>query len=279
MFSEKQIVVLSPLELIPNQIAKESTTRADYAFANPVAGTVKTQDVKYVRPNESERNNGELVKIEVPGTPKQVVWHRKGDYFATVANDGGNKAILIHQLSKHQTQAPFKRTKGSIQKVSFHPTRPHFFVVTQRYVKLYDLVQQSLIKTLQPGLRWLSSIDVHPGGDNLIIGSYDRKVCWFDLDLGDKPYKTIRYHNKAVRSVKYHPTLPLFASSSDDGTVQIFHGMVYDDLSTNALIVPLKVLRGHNLASGLGVLDLHWHPREPWIISAGADSVVKLWCE
>jgi ribosome biogenesis protein ERB1 len=64
--------------------------------------------------------------------------------------------------------------------------------VTQRYIRLYDLVAQTLIKTLQPGLKWLSSVDIHPLGDNLIVGSYDKKLCWFDLDLSTKPYKTLR---------------------------------------------------------------------------------------
>jgi ribosome biogenesis protein ERB1 len=63
---------------------------------------------------------------------------------------------------------------------------------TQRYVRLYDLVAQQLLKTLQPGLKWISSMDIHPLGDNLIIGSYDKKLCWFDLDLSTKPYKTLR---------------------------------------------------------------------------------------
>lgn len=35
-------------------------------------------------------------------------------------------------------------------------------------------------------------MDVHPGGDNLIIGSYDKKLAWFDMDLSAKPYKTLR---------------------------------------------------------------------------------------
>ena len=39
--------------------------------------------------------------------------------------------------------------------------------------------------------KWLSPIDVHPGGDNLIIGSYDSRLSWFDLDLSTKPYKTL----------------------------------------------------------------------------------------
>lgn len=34
---------------------------------------------------------------------------------------------------------------------------------------------------------------LHPKGDNLIIGSYDSRLNWFDLDLSAKPYKTLRY--------------------------------------------------------------------------------------
>ncbi len=51
-------------------------------------------------------------------------------------------------------------------------------------------------------------------------------VYRYDLDLSDKPYKALRYHTHAVRGAAYHPTYPLFASCADDGTAQVFHGMV-----------------------------------------------------
>jgi len=162
--------------------------------------------------------------------------------------------------------------------VEFHPFRPVLFVATQRYIRTYDLTKQELVKTLQPGSRWISSFDVHSGGDNLIVGSYDKRLLWHDLDLSTKPYRTLRYHQKAIRSVKYHHGgLPLFCSASDDGTVQVFHGKVFGDLMENALIVPLKVLRGHAVKQALGVLDVEWHPKECWLFSAGADGTARLW--
>ena len=30
-------------------------------------------------------------------------------------------------------------------------------------------------------------------GDNVIVGSYDCRLCWFDLDLSTRPYRTLRY--------------------------------------------------------------------------------------
>lgn len=43
----------------------------------------------------------------------------------------GNRSVLIHQLTKHQTQAPFKKQKGEVQRVAFHPSRPQFFVAVR----------------------------------------------------------------------------------------------------------------------------------------------------
>lgn len=81
---------------------------------------------------------------------------------------------------------------GAVQQVVFHPFKPILFVATQRYVKVYDLVKQVLIKKLMTNVKHVSSLDVHPGGDNIIIGSYDSRLSWFDLDLSTKPYKTLK---------------------------------------------------------------------------------------
>jgi ribosome biogenesis protein ERB1 len=59
--------------------------------------------------------------------------------------------------------------------------------------------------------------------------------------------------------------------------LQIFHGNVTGDMLSNATIVPLKVLKGHKITGELGVLDIDWHPREAWCVSAGADGTCRLW--
>lgn len=121
----------------------------------------------------------------------------------------------------------------------------------------------------------ISDIDVHSSGDHVLVSSYDKKLCWHDLDYSVRPYKTIRNHEKAVRAARYHPRLPLFADAADDGSVHIFHGMVYDDLSKNALIVPVrKIVDAHQVRDSLGVLDIAWHPKLAWLFSAGADGKI-----
>ncbi|KAF2431132.1 BOP1NT-domain-containing protein [Tothia fuscella] len=239
----------------------------------------KEPTATWSRPSTSLTNDGVLLTASVRSTIKVITWHRRGDYFATVSPKGQSHAVAIHTLSKHLTQLPFRKLKGLAQTAQFHPSKPIFFVATQRNIRSYDLSAQTLLKIMQPGARWISSIDVHPGGDNLIVGSYDRRLLWHDMDLSTKPYKTLRYHQKAIRAVKFHQGgLPLFADASDDGSLQIFHGKVVGDLMENATIVPLKVLRGHVEKGALGVLGLDWHPRHPWCVSAGADGSCRVWC-
>jgi ribosome biogenesis protein ERB1 len=90
--------------------------------------------------------------------------------------------------------------------------------------------------------------------------------------------KNKSYHARAIRSVGFHPNFPLLASSSDDGSIQLFHARVYNDLMSDPLIVPLKILRGHAIEGGLGVLDMVWLHSRPWLVSAGADKDVAVWC-
>ncbi|RIB16015.1 ribosome biogenesis protein ERB1 [Gigaspora rosea] len=267
-----KVIIISP-----PAVCDDETTNLTAQYV--ASGFNTEKNVEWIKPS-TEQGDGFLVIVQHAHNKviKQITWHRKGDYFATVAPDAGNQGILIHQLSRHQTQQPFRRTKGMVQRVMFHPIKPLFFVATQTFVRIYNLVKQELVKTLQSGVKWISSLDIHSMGDNIIIGSYDKRLCWFDLDLSSRPYKALRFHSKAIRSVAFHKRLPLFASCSDDGTIQIFHGMVYNDLLQNPLIVPVKILKaGHEVVNNLGVLHCEFHPTQPWIISSGADHSLKLW--
>ncbi|KAM5354361.1 hypothetical protein ACJ41O_001010 [Fusarium nematophilum] len=243
----------------------------------PVNGAKKEPTAKWSRPGAKLEDAGVLLKTTVRAAIKVISWHRRGEFLCSVSPTGQRSSVAIHTLSKHLSQIPFRKLPGLAQTAQFHPSRPLFFVATQRMIRCYDLQRQELVKVIQPGARWISSFDVHPGGDNLIVGSYDRRLLWHDLDLSARPYKTMRFHPEAIRAVKYHRSLPLFADASDDGTLQIFHGKVVSDLMENATIVPVKMLRGHKVVNKLGVMDVDWHPKHPWCLSAGADGTCRLW--
>ncbi|KAI1852342.1 hypothetical protein JX266_002520 [Neoarthrinium moseri] len=241
------------------------------------SGARKDPPGKWARPGARLEDQGVLLKATVRSPIKVIHWHRRGDFFTTVSPTGQRSAVAIHTLSKHLTQIPFRKLPGLPQTAQFHPSRPLFFVATQRSIRCYDLQRQELVKALQPGARWISSFDIHPGGDNLVVGSYDRRLLWHDLELSTRPYKTLRFHEKGIRAVKYHRSYPLFADASDDGTLQIFHGKVVNDLMEDPTIVPVKSLKGHKVVNQLGVMDVDWHPTHPWLVSAGSDGTCRLW--
>jgi len=253
------------------ELLAEAPDNSGYTVSDRISGAVR-----WAGPGE-EDPPGTLVTLTHFKPVKQVSWHARGDYFATVLPEGANRSVLIHQLSKWRSQVPFSKAKGQVQCVLFHPIRPMLFVATQRHVRIYDLVKQELTKKLMSGAKWISSLAIHPAGDNLITGTFDKKVQWYDLDLSAMPYQVLRYHANAVRAVEFHRRYPLFASAGDDPNITVSHGMVYNDLLQNPLIVPVKRLAGHTKYDDFGVMSLAWHPTQPWLFSAGADSHIKLW--
>ena len=276
----------------PRSLAGQAILDAGWGYAASNSSSKSSTAIPWSRTGSKLLQKGVAVVIRLGHAAKSVSWHAAGNHFVTVCpgtNVPASQAIAVHTLAKHQTQHPFKkRVKGggTPQVAHFHPSKPVLYVANQRLIRAYDLSKQSLLKIMQPGARWISSFDVHPtssstaGSDNLIVGSYDRRLLWIDLELSPRPYKTLRFHEKAIRSVRFHPSThryPLFADGSDDGSIQIFHGSVTSDMMSNAQIVPLKVLRGHQVSGGLGVMDLDWHPNHPWLVSAGGDGTCRLW--
>jgi WD40 repeat protein len=223
-----------------------------------------------------------LVTIEHSHQVKKLSWQAKGDYLVAVLPNASSGSVMVHQISRRASTSPFTKAHGIPQAAMFHPTKPLLYVANQHNVRVWDLATQELETKLEAGVKWLSTIDIHPSGDHLICGSFDARTVWFDTTLSQKPFKTLKYHDKGVRRAIFHRSSPLMATASDDGTLHVFHARVFDgpedEFGKNPLIVPLKVLRGHAKTSeGLGVLDAVFHPTQPWLFSCGADGTIKLW--
>lgn len=99
-------------------------------------------------------------------------------------------------------------------------------------------------------------IAVHGTGDHVIIGCQDKRLHWYDTDLGSTPYKTFDYHKRSISSVSLHSRYPLMATGSYDCTVQVFHAMVYNDFVQNPYVIPLKSLKLPKISLGV-----RFHPR------------------
>lgn len=223
-------------------------------------------------------SSGIKVRVECHGMVRKLNWHGKGDYLAAVMPKAGTASVVVHQLSRRVSTKPFRKAHGLIQTVAFHPKQPLFYVASQRTIRVYHLVEQRLVQKLTSAAKWISSISMHPSGDHVVVGTYDRRVIWFDTELGHEPYKSLRYHTAGVRGVGFHPRYPLLMSASDDGNVHVFHARVYDDFMQSPLLVPVKVLRAHAPGEDeLGVLTAEWHPGQPWLFTGGGDKKAVLW--
>lgn len=51
----------------------------------------------------------------------------------------------------------------------------------------------------------------------------------------------------------------------------------FSDLLQNPLIVPLKLHRDHEQFNDFSVLNVIFHPNQPWVFSCGADSTIRLY--
>ncbi|CAJ0963899.1 unnamed protein product, partial [Mesorhabditis belari] len=217
------------------------------------------------------------IVLEMNADVRKVVWHRRGDYLATVGILDHASSVIIHQLSKAKSQCPFSKKKGLVQSVAFHPTQPQFFVALSRHVRVYDLAKCQLIKKCLANSSHLSVMIADNQGDNLFVGGLDRRFSWIDLQLSNRPWKSLRHHGSAIRGIAYHKKYPLLATVSDDGSALVYYARIHTDSFRDNELVPVKRLRGHTKVGDLSMLDTAWHPTQPWLLTAGADGTIGLW--
>ena len=84
----------------------------------------------------------------------------------------------MHQLSRGASQNPFRKNRGKVTRVMFHPSKPFFFVSAGSHVRVYNLAKQSLAKKLLGGSGEVSCMAIHPSGDHVLVGSEDKRLAW-----------------------------------------------------------------------------------------------------
>ena len=189
-------------EVVWRPVLPASSSKASSSSSKPPVDVQKRSALLYEK--------GARIHIEHDGLVKQLEWHKSGNYLSAVAVNCSSKAnqCIIHALATKKSIKPFGKLKtGSgvtIQATSFHPTKAHFFVATQRSIRVFHLQKLTLVKQMNAGARWISSMSVHPDGDHLIVGTLDRCLMWFDLELGKHAYKTFKYHERGVRQVAFY---------------------------------------------------------------------------
>jgi ribosome biogenesis protein ERB1 len=102
-----------------------------------------------------------------------------------------------------------------------------------------------MIRKFVSNLNTITHISIHKHGENLLAGTKDGNVAWFQLELSDKPFKIMDYHGDKIRSVEFHANYPLFLSCSRNGKLLVYHATLNDDKLKDPVIVPLKSLKAN----------------------------------
>ncbi|KAF6777344.1 hypothetical protein AHF37_03173 [Paragonimus kellicotti] len=185
------------------------------------------------------------------------------------------KRLLLHRLSKMSSQSPFSSTSkvSEWRQAAFHPAgKPHLFVASSRTVRIYDLVEQRELRCLRLDssndylssclfmfqtvtnlllspvvmFTFLSGIDsTHASyqsiisGEHVAVGTFDGRFNWFDVDLGNVPFKKL------------------------------------NDLLSKPIIIPVQLIRTSQAGSVSSVHATLFHPRQPHVYTGGADGSVR----
>ena len=223
------------------------------------------------------------------GKIKDLVWHNKGDYFATLSkNMQGKTQVYIHSLTKMTHQLPISHIKGNANCISFHPNKPYFIVATNSNIFIYNLQKQELIRKFISNLNTISRISLHKNGNDLIAGDKSGKVAWFQLELSSKPFKLMDYHQDKIKSAEFNDNFDIFFSCSRNGKLVVYYGKVNEEELIDPLIVPLKVLKvednnnkdkdSNNKENKNIFTCATFHSKQIWIFSGGEDGKIRMWC-
>jgi WD40 repeat protein len=84
---------------------------------------------------------------------------------------------------------------------------------------------------------------------------------------------TLRGHGSWVKSVAFHPTLPLLATGLDNRTTELWRFLADGSEATNMSATCEAILRGH----GNSVSSVAFHSKLPLLATGSKDKTVKLW--
>ena len=194
---------------------------------------------------------------------KEIVWHEKGCYFATIF--GTKSGVMIHNLDKQESQSPFVKHDAPILGTSFHPTKAFFFICSQKSVRMYNLKTQELEKKFSKGTAVNSCMCISSSGLSLFVGTRNGNLLWFDIGSSTHS-KVISMRGAAIGSVICHEKYPLLATVAFDGDVNIFHISETSDFdsTTEPMIVPVNTIK----STRTEIVDccrIQFHPCQPWL--------------
>jgi katanin p80 WD40 repeat-containing subunit B1 len=130
-------------------------------------------------------------------------------------------------------------------------------------LKLWDLDQATVVRSLPGHNSNCMAVDFHPYGEFFASGSADTNIKVWDIRKKGC-IQTYKGHTKEINSIRFSPDGQWIVSAGEDGAVKLW------DLTAGKMLTELT---GHTGP----VTSLDFHPSELLLASGSADRTVKFW--
>lgn len=133
---------------------------------------------------------------------------------------------------------------------------------TEGMLFIYELTTGKWLHSLRAHDAWTMGATFDREGNRLFTGSFDRKICEWDVTTGRCLHTWLT--DSPVADIAISPDDRLLASSHEDGTVRLW------DLQTREC---LHTRSAHQAM----VTSTVFHPVRPWLVSSSYDGTIDLW--
>ncbi|KAI8369759.1 WD40-repeat-containing domain protein [Blakeslea trispora] len=142
-------------------------------------------------------------------------------------------------------------------------------------IRLYNIETGQVIMTLKKSdesydntpATQINRITTHPTASILISGHEDRHIKFFDMRSGEC-IQSVAGHLDAVTSLDIDSTGTTIVSGGHDSSIRLW------DYASKSCI---QEFSAHRKKGDEGVLSTQFHPSFPWMVSGGADGIVKIY--
>jgi len=205
----------------------------------------------------------------------QVVWHVKGNYFATVCDN--EMGINLHSFEAKRSHQMFSRQESALVAVLFHPSKPLFLICSRKMIRIYNLRTHDLVKKISKGMSENTCMCLSLDGCTLLVGNDSGRLLLYDFETSGR-CKVVSAHSTSISSISQHQLHPLIATVARDGNVNLFHIIPRLDMDMEMVILPVKVFKSAVVEIQHARLS-HFHPTQPWVFLQNGGVSIELFSE
>ncbi len=192
-----------------------------------------------------------------------IAFNPEGTFFASSCSDG---TVELWEMKEDEAPQYFRMLIGHHHHVSVLAFGQRGILATLPYgenIKLWDVYNGKLLKTIQGYSRLIGGNAFSPDGKLLVQGDANGMVRVYDV-VGSRHLTTFQGHSGPIWCVEFSPDGRSFASCADDRVVKLWDVTDYQCL---------KTFTGHT-----GYLwALAFSPDGALLASAGHNRSIKLW--